>query len=181
MTAQSLFGDTPSIEFADNSESKYTMATKIRFGVDGTISGIRYWGTTNPPALTSQGAVYRTDGTLLASQDFGAFVPSNWNTLMLSSPQTVLAGETRVLARGPLDRYAATRFVFSSELVVGDLIGVEGMFIETPGASPVLTFPTSSVTTWYGIDVIFDTGPAIVTLSSIVTGPSVAVHRAGSW
>lgn len=177
--AQSLFGDTPTIEFADNTEAVYgAMGTKVRYGVDGVITGLRYWGPLNTPApALPRGAIWTAAGVELFGEDFtAAFVPSGWNTLMFSSPQAVVAGDVRVSASGARSRYAATRFVFTAELVVGNLAGIEGSF--TSGA--VYAFPSNTSTTWYGVDTIFEPASSFVR-PTIVVSPSGAAHRAGSW
>lgn len=152
MAVQSLFGDSPTIGFPDNAEDTYSMATRITFAVDGTITGIRRWGTTNAPAGTPQGTIYSTAGLqLLTPVNFPAHTPNAWNTITGLS-FSVTAGQTLDITAGPLSRYAGTLNVFSSPLVVGDLTGTAGRFT----ASGSLTFPGTGTTTWYGIDVLFE-------------------------
>lgn len=177
--AQSLFGDTPTIEFPDNTEAVYgAMGTKVRYGVDGAIIGIRYFGPTNTPTpALPRGAIWTAGGVELFGEDFTAsFVPAGWNVLTFSSPQSVVAGDVRVSALGPRSRYAATRFVFTTELVVGNLAGVEGSF--TSGS--VYGFPSNTSTSWYGVDTIFEPASSFVR-PTIAVSPGAAAHRSRSW
>lgn len=150
---QTLFGASPTITAPDNAEDTYTMATRVTFGVDGNIVGVRFWGSTNALTTSPFAAIYATTGGApLYSQAFGSLVTSAWNTLTLSTPQSVSAGTTLDIAVGPRDRYAATLNVFSSPLVVGDLTGTAGRFV----ANAVLAFPSNTSTTWYAVDVLFE-------------------------
>lgn len=130
------------------------MATRITFGVAGTITGIRFWGASNALSSSPSAAVFATTGgAALYSEAFGGgLVTGAWNTLMLATPQSVGAGVTRDIAVGPLDRYAANLLTFVTPVTSGDLTGTAGRFV----ANGALAFPTSSSTTWYGVDVLFE-------------------------
>lgn len=129
------------------------MATRITFGVAGTITGVRFWGASNPVTSSPSAAVFATTGgAALYSEAFGGLATSAWNTLMLATPQSVGAGVTRDIAVGPLDRYAANILTFVTPVTSGDLTGTAGRFV----ANAALTFPSNSSTTWYGVDVLFE-------------------------
>lgn len=155
---QSLFGTPPAINFPDNAEATYSMATRITFAVNGTITGVRFWGTTNALATVPLAAVYTTAGALVTTQAFGALVLGAWNTTMLAAPVAVTGGQTYDITVGPRDRYAAQTAAFAAPVVSGDLTGTAGRFIVSAVSPP--PFPTTSTTTWYGIDVLFETAGA---------------------
>lgn len=151
---QTLFGASPTVGLPDNAEDTYTMATRITFGVAGTITGIRFWGASNALSSSPEAAVFATTGgAALYSEAFGGgLVTGAWNTKMLTTPQAVGAGVTRDIAVGPLNRYAANLLTFLTPVTSGDLTGTAGRFV----ANAALTFPSNSSTTWYGVDVLFE-------------------------
>ena len=151
---ESLFGTPPAVNAPDNAEDTYSMSTRITFAVDGTITGVRFWGTPNPLTTVPLAAVYTTAGATVTTQAFGALVLSAWNTAMLAAPVAVLAGQTFDVGVGPRDRYAANTGTFAAPVVNGNLTGTAGRFIVSAASPP--PFPTTSSTTWYGVDVLFE-------------------------
>lgn len=163
---QSLFGTPPAVNAPDNAEDTYSMSTRITFAVDGTITGVRFWGSTNPLTTVPLAAVYTTGGVLVTTQAFGALVTAAWNTTMLAAPVAVLAGQTFDITVGPRDRYAANTGTFAAPVVNGDLTGAAGRFIVSAASPP--PFPTTSTTTWYGVDVLFEVAAAQGILAGIL-------------
>lgn len=163
---QSLFGTPPAVNAPDNAEDTYSMSTRITFAVDGTITGVRFWGATNPLTTVPLAAVYTTGGVLVTTEAFGALVTAAWNTTMLSAPVAVLAAETYDITVGPRDRYAANTGTFAAPVVSGDLTGTAGRFIVSAASPP--PFPTNSTTTWYGIDVLFEVAGATGILIAVL-------------
>lgn len=155
---ESLFGTPPAINAPDNAEDTYSMSTRITFAVDGTITGVRFWGSTNALTTVPLAAVYTTGGVLVTTQAFGALVTAAWNTAMLAAPVTVTGGQTYDITVGPRDRYAANTGTFAAPVVNGNLTGTAGRFIVSAASPP--PFPTTSTTTWYGIDVLFEVATA---------------------
>lgn len=154
--SESLFGATPTIEFPDNTEDVYTFATRMTFavpvGFTGAITGIRFWSATNALATSPSAAVFATGGgAALATKAFAGLTTGAWQTATLDTPQAVTDGQTRDIAVGPLNRYAATTLVFSSPVVNAHITGTAGRFV----ANAALTFPSTSSTSWYGVDVIY--------------------------
>lgn len=178
MAYQSLFGDNPTIEFPDNAEAHYTMGGRIGTDVDGFADGIRYWGSTGTIATSPDAAVWNTSGGApLVQEPFGAFVAGGWNVKMLTTPFPMAAGGSWIFGGGVRNRYAATRFVFTSPLHVGDLTGYDGRFLQS------LSFglPDTITTTWYGFDILFRSASEPFVRPSITVAPHAAAHRAGSW
>ena len=155
---QSLFGTPPAVNSPDNAEDTYSMSTRITFAVNGTITGVRFWGATNALTTVPLAAVYTTGGVLVTTEPFGVLVTAAWNTTMLSSPVAVTGGQTYDITVGPRDRYAANTGTFAAPVVNGDLTGTAGRFIVSAVSPP--PFPTTSTQTWYGIDVLFETAGA---------------------
>lgn len=176
MSIQSLFGTPPAVNAPDNSEDTYAMGTRILFAVAGNIVGIRFWGATFNITTAPAVCVYDTLGVLKGPEEamVGPFVAAAWNTRMLAAPIAVTAGETLDVTVGPRDRYAANTATFTVPLIVGDLTGLAGRFIVSAVGNPP-PFPNNSSTTWYGVDVIFDSG---TTVSGILTGTLPALVAA---
>lgn len=177
--AQSLFGTPPAINAPDNAEDTYSMSTRITFAVDGTITGVRFWGSANPLTTVPLAAVYTTAGALVTTEAFGALVTAAWNTTMLSAPVAVTGGQTYDITVGPRDRYAANTGTFAAPVTNGDLTGTAGRFIVSAVSPP--PFPTTSTTTWYGVDVLFevasssgDIDATLPALTADLTGDSTA-------
>lgn len=174
MTTESLFGNSPTVEFPDNAEDTYSMGTRVTFAVAGTITAVRFWGTTNAIVTSPFGAVYDTGGNLQVSKAAGAYVTSGWNTVTFDTPFSVAAGETWDCVVGPINRYAATTGVFP--LTVGDLTGTQGRFVT--GTS--LAWPTSlsgGGATWLSVDVVFTPAPTTIdaTLSATLAPLTAAL------
>jgi uncharacterized protein DUF4082 len=194
--AETLFGTPPAINSPDNAENTYSMATRVEFLVAGTITGVRFWGATNNISTSPVARVYTTAGADQSTQAFvGPFLTAAWNTVMLSTPVHVNAGEQRDITVGPRNRYAANTGQFTVPFTNGNLRGHAGRFIVSAVSPP--PFPTTSTTTWYGVDVLFEpdvsgdmpvtlpvlfvemAGEVIVSGSLDVTLPSVIVDAVG--
>lgn len=177
---ESLYGTPPPINFPDNAESTYSMATRITFAVGGLITGIRFWGSSNALATVPVAMIYSTAGVAQAGPfSFGALVTSAWNTTMLGTPFAVTAGQTFDITVGPRNRYAAQTAALP--VVSGSLTGVHGRFLVSAASPP--PHPTTSSTTWYGIDILFEstvTGTLTVTLPSLTMEASGAATVEGS-
>lgn len=106
----------------------YTLATRIRPAVAGTVSGVRWFFPTVTPSAGVTGGLYRrTDdstGTLLASASFGTYTLGAWNTATFSSAVNVSANDDLYAAIYTPDRYVATGGFFTATTVTnGNLTG----------------------------------------------------------
>ena len=71
------------------------LGVKFRSSVNGKVEAVRFYKTPgNNGAHTAQ--LYAGDGTLLASQVFGAETDSGWQTLFLSAPVPIKADTTYI-------------------------------------------------------------------------------------
>ena len=71
------------------------LGVKFRSSVNGKVEAVRFYKTPgNNGAHTAQ--LYAGDGTLLASQVFGAETDSGWQTLFLSAPIPIKADTTYI-------------------------------------------------------------------------------------
>lgn len=150
----SLYGTPPPLTFLDNAEDTYSMATRIVFAVDGNITHIRFWGTTNALVTVPRATVYSTAGVnqIPGAVAFGALVTGAWNTTALPVPFHVTAGETWDIVVGPRNRYAGSAAVMP--INAPPLQATQGRFIVSAVSPPV--FPTTNTTAWYGIDILFE-------------------------
>lgn len=171
----SLFPENPVplLTSFDNAESTYTFGEDILFSEAGTIDGVRFWGSSNPITTSPSGAVFLTSGGAPVSSQAYAGYPagfqvSAWNTVMLSSPVTLLTpGLTRRVSVGPLNRYAAGTGVFPR--TANGMTGSAGYFV----AAGTLTFPDSAPqTTWYAVDVLFTPAAGTYAGKTIIVRPA---------
>lgn len=166
---ETLYGTPPTITNPDAAEATYSMATRITFASKGVITGIRFWGSTNPLATTPVAVIYDTAGALQAGPfSFPPLVTNAWNTVMLGTPFAVAAGTTYDITVGPRNRYAARTAALP--VVSGSLTGVHGRFLVSAVSPP--PHPTTTSTTWYGIDILFEpdvTGDMPITLPAATT------------
>lgn len=177
---ETLYGTPPTITNPDAAENTYSMATRITFASKGVITGIRFWGSTNALATTPVAVIYDTAGALQAGPfSFPPLVTSAWNTATLATPFAVAAGTTYDITVGPRNRYAARTSALPT--TSGSLTGVHGRFLVSVASPP--PHPTTSSTTWYGIDVLFEpdvTGTMALDLPAATTSMSGAVVVEGS-
>lgn len=177
---ETLYGTPPPTTFNDNAENTYSMSTRITFAVAGTITGVRYWGTTNALATSPVARVYDTTGFVWSTQAFVApHLTAAWNTVMLSTTVDVAAGETYDITVGPRNRYAGSTAVMP--IVSGNLTATAGRFLASAASPP--PFPTNSTNNWYGIDVLFEpdvTGAMPITLPAATSTAAGEVIITGS-
>ena len=160
---ESLFGTPPPINSPDNAENTYWMSTRMIFKYTGRIIGIRYWGASFALTTTARGVVFTTGGVAESNDVFPTNLTGQWNTVTLATPVNVTAGQSRDIAVGPRNRYAANTGTFTVPLVsaTGAITGTAGRFIASASNTPV--HPDTSVATWFGIDVIFEVASTQVT------------------
>lgn len=150
---ETLYGTPPPINNPDAAENTYSMATRITFGVKGVVTGIRFWGSTNVLITVPVAVIYSTAGVSQAGPfSFGSLVTSAWNTVMLPTPFPVAAASTYDFTVGPRNRYAAQTAALP--VTSGSLTGVHGRFLASAVSPP--PHPTTTSTTWYGIDILFE-------------------------
>lgn len=177
MVAQNLL-TTQIPALPDVADNVITVGTTVRFAVNGTVTGVRWYAPTNAIAGLPTGALWDISGTLLASATYSAITLGTWNTVLFSSPVAVTAGQLYVVGTGPVSRYTATGNFFTADLVNGDITGPQDAAPSEPlngrfQVSGVLAFP---VTTFghnlYFADVLFEAGPQTVNPNSVTLAVS---------
>lgn len=189
--SQSLFTSQTPIS-GNNSDGTpgITTATTVTFAQAGTVSGIRFYSTTTVSG-TYTVALYRVDtadpggsGTQLASATAGiAPTGGTWNTVMFSSPVSVVVGGLyRASLFSGAGRYVSSSNFFTSGgggLVNGDITAPPNLFTDpTVGQinqgtfviNAALAYPTDTFNaTCYFVDVLFDPAGTEQDLSAALT------------
>jgi hypothetical protein len=192
---QSLFtSQTPASGENSDGTPGITVATAIRFAVDGDVTAIRFYATVTVGGTYTVGLweVTAADpngsgGTLLASKTMGAPPASaTWNVVTLDTPVTI---DTAKLYKAGVfnsqGRYVFTGSFFGSDLVSGDLtadangdnpVGLgnlnQGSFTINGGG---LTYPTNQPgSSCYFGDVVFqEAGGASTDLTGAISLPAL--------
>lgn len=167
---------------ANNSDGTpgITVGTTLRFAVDGTVAGIRFYATTTVGGNYSV-ALYRVDsndpggGTFLASKALtGLPTAGTWNTVTFDTPVGVTAGTAyRATVFSSEGRYVSSNGFFATDLTNGDITAdadgdTVGGFVISQGVFRIdasTDYPNSTFgSTNYFVDTVFVTGaPATVT------------------
>ncbi|MFY9976409.1 MAG: N,N-dimethylformamidase beta subunit family domain-containing protein, partial [Chromatiaceae bacterium] len=144
---------------ADSDTSAVELGVKFRSGVDGFITGLRFYksaGNTGPHV----GSLWSSGGTLLAQVTFTNETASGWQEASFTSPVAITADTVYVASyHAPVGRYSADTGYFASAYTNGPLTAlassesVNGVYQYGLGG-----FPTSSyLSTNYWVDVIMTT------------------------
>ncbi|WP_455132091.1 DUF4082 domain-containing protein [Microbacterium aurum] len=150
-----------------------TLGVKVTVGASGTVSGLRYYkGRANTG--THVGILWSATGSELARATFTDDTAEGWQVATFSTPVAVAAGTTVVASyTAPAGGYAVTTGRFASPYARGPLsVPANGAVYTYTGG-----FPTSPSSTDYGVDLVFQTGPAapaVVSLSPAAGATGVA-------
>ena len=171
--------------------SPLTLATTVIFAVNGQVTGGRFFarnvnsgGTFELvlwiPTVEDIGGVGA--GTVLASATYGAITPGDWNSIVFSSPVSVVAGQPyKIGLRTSNGQYTSTAAFFASPLVNGNITGPQGSTL-TPGYGTFYNgsyqtnntgYPNQTFNnTCYFVDVDFTPsgGPPVVDLAAALSG-----------
>src|SRR5262249_42656821 len=92
----SLFSDNPTPAVANTNDAQaVTLGVKFQAGVDGTITGVRFYkGAQNTG--THDADLWSSTRTLLAHPTFSGETGSGWETALFSSPVAIKAGTTYI-------------------------------------------------------------------------------------
>jgi hypothetical protein len=158
---------TPTGQGAFQEGSPIELGVKFIPGVDGTITGIRYYKQ-GAMSGTHIGRLWNNGGgPEITSATFQSETASGWQTVTFSSPVAVTAGTTYVASVSMMDsRYIATTNYFTSNVTNGPLTapsssssGGNGVFNATAGSYPNNTSGSAN----YWVDVSFyATDPPVV-------------------
>lgn len=192
---------TPSITDASDGTPGITTGTSVKFAVDGSVTGVRFYATATVSGTYTAGlwSVDSSDpgtGTLLASKTMpGSPTGGGWNTVTFDSAVTVdTATLYRVGIFSGAGRYVAT-VAFASfaggsggltngdifappnnDNPVGAIVIKQGVFLIDAASG----YPTGgSGGTCYFVDVEFTAGGTPVTGSGTLTLPAITATGAG--
>lgn len=143
-----------------------TLGLRFTPTVKGTISAIRFYKGLNNTG-THTGALWRADGTQLASGTFTDETTTGWQTLRFSEPVPVAAGQGYVASyRAPVGHYPVTPNGFVG-LSRGPLVVDNDSGRYTYGTG----FPASASTSSYLVDVVFDRAAPEVNIAAREPAP----------
>lgn len=172
--SSSTVGDAP----ASPDGSSIELGVKFRTIVDGQITGIRFYKL---PGNTGQhtGSLWKSDGTLLATADFGPETSSGWQQVNFSTPVNVTAGTTYIASYyAPNGNYAYTANAFTNSGVTNASGTITALQAGVDGGNGVFNpnvgggFPASSGSNAnYWVDVAFKPAYSVAqfNLSSITS------------
>ena len=185
-TVENLFpASTVPTTSADPDPGSVELGVRFSAAVDGQITGISYYKSATDTG-THTGALWTSNGTVLASGTFTNETSSGWQTLTFSTPVSITAGTTYVAGFHSNGHYAATPGYFTSAYTNGDLTAPVNAGVYTYGASG--SFPTSTYNaTSYDVSVAFVAGsppanqpPVASNDSGFTTAENTAVQIAAS-
>lgn len=145
-----------------------------------SLTGIRVWSPASAVVRAGRkGHVWSIAGALLATITMTDSLPSGWSTHLLDTPMPLDPGDFLVIGYETSGNYGAVSNPFVADTYVSadgamaypqsravSVSGVHGngRFIASPG-----TFPTSSFSTFYGVDAVYTntagTAPTITALT----------------
>ena len=178
-TTENLFpASTVPTTSADPDPGSVELGVRFSAAVDGQITGISYYKSATDTG-THTGALWTSNGTVLASGTFTNETSSGWQTLTFSTPVSITAGTTYVAGFHSNGHYAATPGFFTSAYTNGDLTAPVNAGVYTYGASG--SFPTSTYdSTNYDVSVLFVPAAQPTTLTTSVAPNGSTLSPSGS-
>jgi len=186
----SLFsgGATPTV-LEDEETSALQLGVKFRSDLNGTITGVRFYKSEGNVG-THVGTLWTSAGSLLGSATFGSESTSGWQTATFSSPITITANTTYVVAyTAPNGRYSSDSLYFANGSI--DTGPLHALSESASGGNGVYayggpsTFPTASYNSSnYWVDVVFapsasqDTTAPTVAYTAPTTGATFSTSAA---
>jgi hypothetical protein len=138
-----------------HSGSAVEVGTRITFSTSGTIKAIRFYKGGSVNGGRHVGSLWSSTNVLLRRQVFGHESASGWQSVLLSKPLTVIAGETIIVSySAPQGGFSRTDEEFSHRVQSGPLaanVGA-GLLSHKAGAVPAAR---SRVNAGYLVDVVF--------------------------
>jgi methionine-rich copper-binding protein CopC len=140
---------------SENDSGPLNLGLRFRPDVNGSVTAIRFYkGAGNTG--THVGTLWSSTGTALATVTFTNETASGWQVATLSTPVAVTAGTQYVVSYfAPSGHYAADPGLLASAYDNAPLHGLSGLYAYA-GAS---TFPASTSSASYGVDIVFSPGP----------------------
>jgi hypothetical protein len=194
---QTLFtNQTPSSGNNSDGTPGITVGTTLRFTVDGTVTGVRFYSTATVGG-TYIGALYQIEasdpgsGPALASKTLtGSPASSSWTTITFDSPVPVTAGTAyRAAVFNSEGRYVATGGFFSADLANGALVAdadgdTVGGYVISQGVFRIdseIGYPNGTFgSTNYFVDATFVTGTPVTVTAECATAGGEALFDPGT-
>jgi uncharacterized protein DUF4082 len=159
---ESLFTSQTPANALTSDFHQYTLGTVIVVAVAGTVTGGRWYFPTTLPSGSTVFVLYDADTQgQLARQTFVTPTAGAWNTVTLTSPPTVTAGQRLIACVLTQDRYVLTSGQFTSAGITngnltapatGATTGGNGRFNDPNDGYPGSTFGGSC----YFVDLVFE-------------------------
>jgi hypothetical protein len=167
-----------------NDPSPIELGVKFRTGVDGFITGVRFYKGANNTG-THIGNLWTSNGTLLATATFSSETATGWQQVSFSSPVAVTANTVYVASYFTSSgNYASDNNFFTSggvdngpvHLLSSSVSGGNGVYRYGAGGG----FPTQSfLDTNYWVDVVFATSTGPDTTAPLVSANTPANGATG--
>ncbi|KQW49458.1 hypothetical protein ASC77_08845 [Nocardioides sp. Root1257] len=166
----SLFDEstTPTV-LEVNDPDAVTLGVRFTSDVAGSVTGVRFYkGPNNTGSHT--GTLWSASGTKLAEGTFSGESTSGWQTLTFTSPVAITKNTEYVASyRTTVGRYSATPNAFAA----ADLSKAPLRVTSTAGAYTYGTgFPSTSASTSYLVDVVFQKGAPTISVTSQAPAPN---------
>ena len=147
---------------ADPDTSPVELGVKFRSAVDGFITGLRFYKSTQNTG-THVANLWTSTGTLLASATFSNETGSGWQEVSFGSPVAITADTVYVASyHAPVGRYSVDEDYFVSARTNGPLTALatsessNGVYLYGAGGFPTNSFKASN----YWVDVVMTTSLA---------------------
>lgn len=141
----------------------YELGTRYLASEHVTITQVRVWAPATSAALaTRRGYIRSTADVILGTAILPDSLPSGWSVYDLDAPVDVAAGVSFWVTYGTQDDYGAIASALPQTSADSALTANLGGFNATVG-----NLPTTTSSTFFGVDVVYDVVPA--------TGPTVGI------
>lgn len=170
-----LFDETVTPQTVDVPDpDAVTLGVRFSAARAGKVTGAQFYkGPSGSGPYTAW--LWGPDGQVLAQGQVTAPVTQGWQEVPFTAPVELQAGATYTIGyRAPSGRYSVTNSALATPMTVGDL--------STPANAGVFTYgsgrPTTTTSTSYLVDVVYDptpAGPSIVSRSPVPGAAEVPV------
>ncbi len=174
----SLFDDStvPTV-LEDSDQAAVSLGVRFSPSVNGTVTGVRFYKGPNNTG-THTGALWRADGTQLATGTFTGESSAGWQTLTFAQPVAVTANTEYVASyRTTVGRYSVTPNGFGSANLSKPPLQVAG---DSGSYTYGTGFPSSSSPSNYMVDVLFSKSASPLTVVAQEPAPGAVEVSRGS-
>lgn len=175
----SIFDDsTMPTQLEDPTSVPVTLGVKFSSDVDGTVTGVRFYKSANNTS-THTGALWRADGTQLATGTFTDESTAGWQDLTFDTPVAISKNTTYTASYvTSVGHYSVTPNAFaSSDLSKAPLRVTSSSGVNVNGNG----FPTATSSSSYLVDVVFQkSAPSIAVTGQNPAPGATAVPRSSA-